>query len=167
MFIKFEEKFTKFELFKETYLIIFADIKGSQKLLENQMDNFIRVLSNFFLACFQLTEYCKERFSITEDLFIKLVGDGFLLLVPIMKESNNRDIENSKYYTFFKCLSQKILTQNIFPIRIVGGIGELQCLKLSENYQECIGYPLNFLIKNSKKNKTKYILVWIHQKMKI
>jgi len=62
MFIKFEEKFTKFELFKETYLIIFADIKGSQKILENQMDNFIRVLSKFFLHVSNLPNIVKKGF---------------------------------------------------------------------------------------------------------
>jgi len=65
----------------------------------------------------------------------------------------NVDIENGKYYAFFECISQKILMENIFPIRIVGGIGELQCLKFSENYRECFGYPLSFLIKTSKKLK--------------
>ncbi|RTZ58046.1 MAG: hypothetical protein DSZ31_06600 [Gammaproteobacteria bacterium] len=129
---------------KNKYFIFFLDIKDSSRIIyKNNL-----IAANKIYIFLLITLKVLKDFVCNLEFNVKFVGDGIIILIPY----NSKLKINEK---FLKTLREEILNnlkrKNLkLDFRIVGGLGDLYCIEFGDNFMECIGSPLIFLIKNSK-----------------
>ena len=124
---------------KETYGIIFIDIKNSTRLLNNY--SFAEKVFEFLAKAFEEFNWLHPKF--------KLVGDGILFLSPIIPYDDEVIILQESY--------EKLRRITNVDFRIVGGRENLYCIEFETDQgilKECVGCPISYLVKKSKEVDT-------------
>lgn len=146
-----EEKYPKIEIGEisnKDYLLTFTDLKNSTNKIKEQKWEYIKEIFDFFLKA--VIEYKK---SIHKNFKFKLVGDGILFLTPYPSSE-----EISSYQEYINKFFFRLKEKTLLDFRIVAGIGTLECAPIyingEEILEECIGFALSKIVKESKKVDT-------------